>query len=300
MNLTFGICWIEDQASDAEVEAVEQAVRASGFEPSITRIEKEAEIRSFALRQEHFHDYELILLDLNLGAGLRGNDLAPNIRQSFRSTPILFYSARAEVDLRQLMADQLVEGAYCVHRDRLAVRVEELVGHLSPALNRLAGMRGLAARVVAECDKELRDILAHYAESLGMENTILRSLKQRVDEICLAQNQSVQNIDTVNDLVNHHGVTSGVLYNEVREIVRRNSPSDEIRTTLRAVRDYQNQVIKRRNILAHALEERTENGWEIAAQVTGGVLTIQDFERYRTDFMANLTNLRKLASLIKG
>lgn len=71
MSLNFGICWIEDQASDAEVEKVADAVRASGFEPLIERIEKEDDIREFAARQNHHQDFDLILLDLNLGRGLR-------------------------------------------------------------------------------------------------------------------------------------------------------------------------------------------------------------------------------------
>ena len=106
MNLTFGICWIEDQAGDAEVAAVEEAVRNCGFEPELERLEREDDIREFARRQEHFQDYDLILLDLRLGAGLRGDDLAQEVRNRFRSTPILFYSAEDVRILRRAMADR--------------------------------------------------------------------------------------------------------------------------------------------------------------------------------------------------
>ena len=126
MNLTFGICWIEDQASDAEIEAVEEAVRANGFEPEMCRIETQDKIREFAKQQQNFYDFDLILLDLMLGEGLRGDDLAPEVRGAFRSTPILFYSAENEHRLRGRMAEKLVEGVYCTHRDRLPERVGEL------------------------------------------------------------------------------------------------------------------------------------------------------------------------------
>ena len=110
MNLNFGICWIEDQASDAEVQAVEEAVRDCGFEPELERIEREEDIRQFAQRQEHFQEFDLILLDLRLGAGLHGDELAPQVRRRFRSTPILFYSAEEVGELRRKMAARFVEG----------------------------------------------------------------------------------------------------------------------------------------------------------------------------------------------
>ena len=90
MNLTFNICWIEDQASDAEIDDIKNAIRQNGFEPEIERIETEDQIKEFATKQHHFHDYELILLDLALGDGLRGNKLAKNVRHHFPSTPLLF------------------------------------------------------------------------------------------------------------------------------------------------------------------------------------------------------------------
>jgi DNA-binding NarL/FixJ family response regulator len=159
MNLTFNVCWIEDQASDAEVDAIKTAIRANGFDPEIQRVETEEEIRAFAQQQHHYYDFELILLDLRLGDGLRGNDLAKDVRRQFPSTPLVFYSGVDEGSLREMMFKAGIEGVYCVHRDRLAVRVSELVRDLSPALNRLNSMRGLAAQVVADCDQQLRQIL---------------------------------------------------------------------------------------------------------------------------------------------
>ena len=178
MNLTFGICWIEDQASDPERDAVARAVRANGFEPNIDPVETEEDIRAFADRQHHFQDYDLILLDLRLGDGLRGDELAPAVRQSFRSTPILFYSAVPEQDLRRSMAEKAVDGVYCTSRVMLSTRVQHLVSDLTPALNRLSGMRGLAARVVAECDQDFREIILHLSEEHGSEADIVESFKR--------------------------------------------------------------------------------------------------------------------------
>lgn len=300
MNLTFGICWIEDQASDAEVEAVEEAVRGNGFEPQIERVEDQPDIESISHRQHHFQDFDLILLDLRLGDGLRGDDLAPEIRQAFRSTPILFYSAQDEDSLRRMMAAKLVEGAYCAHRDRLSIRVGELVSDLSPALNRLSSMRGLAARIVAECDQELRLILVHLAGQVVTEETIVNSLKERIRSSGEEQFGRISQIQELASLLDDHAVTSGALFHETRDLLRKNSQSDEILAILRSIKNYPNDILNRRNTLAHALEERTENGWRIVRRGSSKPLTVADFQRYRSGFLSHLRLLRDMRGLLVG
>jgi CheY-like chemotaxis protein len=298
MSLHFGICWIEDQASDAEVGRIEAAVRGSGFEPMIERVEQQAEIRAFAERQTHHQDFDLILLDLNLGGGLRGDELAGQVRAAFRSTTILFYSAEDEASLRDRMAEQRVEGVYCVHRDRLAPRVGELVGHLAPALNRLSSMRGLAARVVAECDQDFRAILAHLGNA-GAGDDIAESLRQKVRDAATKQADTVNALGTLEDLLGSHALHSGALYLEVKERARAQG-GDELLSIVRKLnKGYLAQVINRRNTLAHALEARTETGWQIVRSA-GDPVTVADFPRYRAEFQTQLGLVRRLREILVG
>lgn len=296
MSLHFGICWIEDQASDAEVERVEAAVRASGFEPLIERIEQQEDIRAFAERQTHHQDFDLILLDLNLGAGLRGDELAQQVRAAFRSTTILFYSAEDESNLRDRMATQKVEGVYCIHRDRLATRVGELVSHLSPALNRLSSMRGLAARIVAECDQDFRAILSHLGNG-GAADGIADSLRQRVNDAAAAQKETLDELGSLDDLLASHVVHSGALYLEVKERARLQGGDELLAIVRKLHRGYLSQVINRRNTLAHALEERTDAGWQIARSA-GDPVTVADFPRYRKEFQTQLELVRRLRTIL--
>lgn len=298
MSLHFSICWIEDQASAAEIEQIEAEVRRSGFEPFIERVESQEDIRSFAARQTHFHDFDLILLDLNLGGGLRGDHLASQVRSAFRSTTILFYSAEDEVKLRDRMAEAKVEGVYCVHRDRLAARVGELVSHLSPALNTLSSMRGLAARVVAECDHDFRAILALLAEK-GASEDIFASLKARVQHSASKQVESIETIGSLDELLGSHIVHSGALYYETKDRVSEHS-NDEVLAIVRKLhKGYLSQVINRRNTLAHALEVRGEDGWKIV-RMEGDPVTVEDFPRYRTEFQSQLASVRRLRALLEG
>ena len=302
MNLTFGICWIEDQASGAEVEAVEAAVRNCGFEPELVRIETEEQIREFANLQEHFHDYDLILLDLRLGAGLRGDDLAPGVRNRFRSTPILFYSAEDEQKLRRMMAEKLIDGVYCAHRNGLAGRVGELVADLTPALNRLSGMRGLAARIVAVCDDEFRKILLHWGRDPLVEAEIVESIRNSAGESNERQRERIAEIDGLEDLLEDHASSSGLLFDEVYARARGMElpDPDEVGAIRRDIRGYPQRVLSVRNVLSHALEERTEAGWRIAQRDPNPDLTVHDFETYRSDFLSHLRNVRRLRELLVG
>ena len=281
MNLTFGICWIEDQATDVETRLLETAVRECGFEPKIVRGHTDEEIRGFATRQEHFHDFDLILLDLTLGDGRQGDDLAPAIRRDFRSTPILFYSAAEERSLREMMAEKLVDGVYCAQRNSLAVRVSELITDWSPALNRLPGMRGLAAQVVAECDQEFREILNHLAGGENVEADLVRSLKDRVKAAGHKSYENIKDIDTVANLLTHRSVSSGNLFNEVKDRIGDEGQSDQIKAVRRELRSYPNKMLERRNLLAHALEKRGPSGWTIVRPDASADLTASDFQRYR-------------------
>ncbi len=298
MSLYLGICWIEDQAHEAEIDRVEIAVRNAGFEPLIERIETADEIREFAKRQNHHQDFDLILLDLNLGDGLRGDELASQVRSAFRSTTILFYSAEDESTLRTRIAEQRVEGVYCINRDRLAARVEELVGHLSPSLNRLSSMRGLAARIVAECDQEFRAILM----KLGGEDTaneIVVSLRNRVVEAAGVQVQSVEKLETLQELLASHYVHSAALFNEVKDRATKRGGDELLAIVRNLKKNFLSQVINRRNTLAHALEERTNTGWHIVRD-GGDPVTVADFTRYRREFATQLGKVRRVRDILIG
>lgn len=297
MNLTLGICWIEDQASEAEVEAVENAVRASGFEPEIQPIRTGPEIEEFARQQAHFQDFDLILLDLKLGGRMSGDDLALEIRRSFRFTPILFYSAVPEESLRKMMADKRVEGAYCAHRASLPQRVGELVSDLSPALNDLSGMRGLAARVVAECDQEFRAILRHLATTLS-EDALIEGLKSRYEKDSQEWLAEINSTTDLAGLIDHRGISSNLLFRAVYSHLDQLDLSDAIRDKRRSIRKYPELVLSRRNILSHGLEERSPEGWRIVRRGSGGDLTAEDFRTFRTDFLAHLHHLRELRELL--
>ena len=301
MNLNFGVCWIEDQPHSTEIAAIEDAIRRNGFDPYVDIVKTDSEIQKSAQKQEQFHDFHLILLDLRLGSGRRGDDLASDIRLAFRSTPIIFYSAEDEDTLRRLIADQRVEGVYCAHRQRLAERVGQLVSDLSPALNRLSGMRGLVSGIVAECDQEFRAILRHWADNVFPETDLIASLKERAQSAGAQGLETMESVEDLNDLLNQRAVSSALLFQEVFHGLKRLDPApDPVLDKRFSLRDYLQKILGVRNVLAHGLEERTAHGWRIGQGGSRPDLTADDFGRFRSDFQSHLRDVRELRELLVG
>lgn len=297
MNLKLGVCWIEDQPSNAETEAVEDAIRACGFEPAVEVVKDQDEILACARQQRTFQEYELILLDFMLGGDLNGDELAASIRQDFRSTPILFYSVMPVDQLRTRMAEQGVDGVYCAARRDLANKVGELVSDLAPRLNRLSGMRGLAAQVVAECDEELRTILRTLTANMP-EKELVQSLTRRARKAGTAQLKQLDKLTQLDELLGSIAISSVMLIREVKAQLE-TSASVQIQDHLYELRDYEKDILGRRNVLSHAIEERTEEGWRISTKRSDMAdLTVDQFEEYRFDFLRYKECARRLRELV--
>lgn len=294
MNLTFKICWIEDQSDEMQKHSIEEAVQNSGFEPELKLVRTEEEIEQFARQQENYYDFSLVLLDLNLGNNLRGDELALNVRNSFRSTPILFYSAQEVQYLRKLISDKQIEGVFCAHRENLKRRVEELILDLTPLLNQLTGMRGLAASIVAECDKEFRIIIRHIGEERNLKESVIKAINTEFEK---RKNVDISKIKDLNKLLNHSAISSRMLFRVACNLIgedENNLQTEDIRTIRLAIERYNEHVLEIRNKLAHVPEERTDNGWVIPRRRPNRDLTVQDFKEYRADLRWYLTHIRQL------
>lgn len=302
MNLKFRVIWVEDNHSAAEQEQIAQGIRQAGFEPEFVVDIDGSRIEELARHQAIYADYDFLLLDLNLANGVKGDELASEIRRRFRSTPMLFYSREPVDDLRQRMLRRSVEGVFCAGRDQMPTRVVEMVQDLASSANRLAGMRGLAARVVADCDAELRGIIRLTQEQGHQIDG--RSLCDHLDEVVEQSAEYAAGLYRgcpAGDLEARLGsfaVTSMHLYKVVARIVRdrRNAvaglPARRSRLT-----NYEREVLSPRNTFSHAIEDEGPDGWRIETRGPEG-LTVADFPRLRRDFLEHLENLRAIQRLL--
>jgi len=158
-------------------------------------------------------------------------------------------------------------------------------------------MRGLAAQVVADCDQQLRQILLHYGRTSEKAAEISESIKTKVIAFSEAQREKLDTFNSLEELIHGLPVSSGILFSEAKERARSENGADEARELLRSLKNYPNKVLFRRNTLAHALEERTDDGWIIHRE-GGKPLTREDFERYRAEFLSHHRDVYALRELL--
>ncbi len=308
MNLDLGILWIEDSFSEQEEEALRRRVQEAGFVARIETIPNSEGIEALARGHQLYHLYDLILLDYRL-KDENGDELAPKIRGLFPSTTILFYSGSAqEGELRRKIADKEVEGVYCSARERFIDRAGALIDQTARSLDRLSGMRGLAMRVVAECDELMRvavmSMAARDSACEGKSSDLDEDVLQFMADVKHAYEAAV-----LGDLVARletRAVDSAKLFKHFRRLTKiaATSPEafglsaeqvDRLRELRKASAQYDQNVLAKRNILGHVVEVKGENGWVLQGSDD---INIGDFADIRRTFAAHIDALRDMMRLV--
>jgi len=308
MNLDMGILWIEDSFNEQEKNDLERQVAASGFIAKITDIPNGSGIENLAHEHRLYHDFDLILLDYKLKNEF-GDQLAPKIRELFPFTTILFYSGTIEEDnLRIKIAAKRVEGVYCSHRDRFIQRAGQLIDQTARSLDRLSGMRGLAMRIVAECDTLMRsslvamterddecakllpqldEVVAEFIENgrVSYETACIGGIQERLDTMIVDSAKTFGHFRRLTNAAAKNGAAHGLDANQV----------DQLRALRKQSALYDPQVLKRRNVLGHANEVRRDDGWALEGSEE---ITVADFPDIRREFAANIAAIRGICDLI--
>ncbi|ACA15993.1 response regulator receiver protein [Methylobacterium sp. 4-46] len=308
MNLDFGILWIEDSYSAEEEASLRRRIQDAGFIARIEVIPNGNGIEDLGRRHALFHCFDLILLDYKL-RNADGDDLAPRVRQLFPSTTILFYSGNDDEDgLRSKIAAKRVEGVYCSHRQRFIERTGALIEQTARALDRLSGMRGLAMRVVAECDALMKDAVRAMSARAPMCEEKLSELdgdviahlgliKERYEEASRVDLEA--RLDTF-------AVDSAKLFKHFRRLTKLAAANqaafgldsdqiDRLRELRRASAQFDADVLRKRNDLGHAREVEGENGWVLEGSVG---IRVGDFPRIRQVFAGYIDAFREIGSLV--
>lgn len=308
MNLDFGILWIEDSFSVEEEESLKRRVREAGFIARIESIPNSEGIEELARAHGLYHVYDLILLDYKLKKE-DGDDIAPKIRELFPSTTILFYSGSAdEKSLRRKMADKEVEGVYCSARTRFIGRTGMLIEQTARSLDRLSGMRGLAMRVVAECDEIMKSAVLTMSEADPEAETTLEALDQDVLDFIKGMEQSYRSVlgDGISGRLATRAVDSAKLFNHFRRLTKivtrfgeayglTEEQLDRLRELRGASSQYVNNVLKKRNVLGHVVEVKGDEGWVLQGTAE---IAASDYPEIRRQFAVNIDALREMGNII--
>ena len=306
MKLQFGLLWIEDNYSSQEEEAIKSGAADAGFELEITTSKDGSDLDNLADHQRKFHTFDLVLLDLKLAGGVKGDELAPKVRQLFRSTPILFYSGSDEESaLRDRMAKDKIEGVFCASRGNFTKRTSELIQDYAHTFNRLSGMRGLAMEVVAEVDSICRTLILTLAANAELEKEGIEYLEGVVRKQLSKNLDHFPALEGLKMKLDHQAVDSMKIFNTFRHLIKQRLRSlakgeekDRLSGLIQGTGNYDKDVIKVRNVLAHALEKNSDTGWVIHDQNGEPYMTVADFPKHRSRFLQYLRAMREISKIL--
>lgn len=308
MNLDLGILWIEDSYNDQEEQALKRRVQDAGFVARIDNIANSDGIDELARRHQLYHLYDLILLDYRL-KDENGDDLAPRIRRLFPSITILFYSGSAtERELRLKIAGKEVEGVYCSARDRFTDRAGSLIDQTARSLDRLSGMRGLAMRVVAECDDLMKGAVLSMS---GRDPNCANKITDLDDDVVKFMEgiRTAYETSRAGDLstrLETRAIDSAKLFKHFRRLTRivvadptlfglTDGQVERLRELRTTSGQYDPEVLKRRNILGHVVEVQGEQGWVLQGS---DEISVSDFPDIRRAFAAHIDAFREMKLLV--
>lgn len=274
MKLEFSLLIIDDDATDLAKNALgelEEYLNEKGFSlrRSVPTDISEAAIE--ALAQSGGAEFDLVIIDYMLGANAPdGSVAAATFRRLMPYTDIIFYSSSPPGDLLRRLAEESVAGVFVANRnDNLG---ETLVGIAQTIIGKavdLTHMRGIALAEVADMDVVLEDVLVRAFSSAhaAIPATATRTLSRLVD----GGKKRVEKLE---------GYEAG---NEILTVVQSNlmfTLADKYRALSRVAKALgfeeqfgklnEQNIIDKRNLLAHAREGAGQNGTPTLKSIKDG------------------------------
>jgi|GEM_PF-1937196 len=179
MDLKYRILWFDDQPNQAK--GIEDYITARlnelGLTLGVTWVTTfdDSTLNPLILKLRSYSPYDLILVDYDLSAKLKGDALLKKLRNNTNGE-MVFYSAKDVAQLRQLLLLQKVDGIYSLRRDgRLGNEIFAIVESTLRRFFHPNYMRGLVVGSVSELETTFADmimLLLSSCKDMPTENEI--------------------------------------------------------------------------------------------------------------------------------
>ena len=251
------------------------------------------------LNQGQGRAYDLVMIDYNLSqAAEMGNVAAKRLRAALPYTDIIFYSAEPRTELLRLLAQEEVEGVFVADRQDLDERLIGLAHTIIGKVVDLTHMRGLAMAEVADMDvimeRTISDVFTSQCPPLAVVNNTVKKLRRSLEDV-LGKIPTNLDAHDLSALVSHGLVfTSYHKYRSIRRIAKniKNKLPDESLRDLETLSSFRDEILEKRNILAHAKEQATDQDGSAILRSFSEKGDIVINEDWMTDFRASLRKHR--------
>ncbi|TAI97898.1 response regulator [Pectobacterium versatile] len=260
MKLEYKILWFEDQPHNVAgpADGIKDRLYRAGFKLTIEWVKTIGDVNSFIGQLRKKNDFDLILMDWNLGTSIpNGASLAKRVRNNAH-TEIVFYSSAAPNELREAIYKEEIDGVYCTRRDNLISETMAVINTTIKKVLDLNHMRGIVMAVVSDFDNLIDECLhIRYSQQCpqGQENTAIR-IKEKIIQLCKSNLEEIEKIDTtsdVNALLKNRVFSSMIKYQTLKALLSEKIEDRTINNLMSTFTKYEEQVIRPRNILAHAV-----------------------------------------------
>ncbi|AJR23044.1 response regulator [Sphingobium sp. YBL2] len=303
MRLEFKVLWFENQMDGVQqaVAGMRRELAKHGMLLELDQQGDASRLDELSAHQEKFHDYDLVVVDWDLGEGQpKGDEVAERIRNSFGFTDIIFYSGKATDQLRDMVKDRAIDGVYCAPRNGLRNKLIEHVNHVVERLSRLEAMRGLAVVSAGRADEQMREVvrLAHGKMDAEAQSELVAAIDTKVAGAANSHAKAYGKLKDLEGRLASRALNSGILHEvatlSVQKVVATHPACEP---HLAILGTYVEEVIQPRNALGHIVETRDVDGWVIN-YASGKRLDKAGLSKMRKDLSRHLDNFAAISAVL--
>jgi len=271
MNTNFSILWFEDIDEWYQIvkDGLEEYIQSLCFKPIFIRYKSILNVDLNEVVAKN--NFDLVFADLNLDQSDRadkadkGNVAIQLLREKNVLADALFYSNDGIEKIKNVMKSDALEGVYLCLRDEYLFpdKAKQLINKVVKRSEDILNVRGMLMDNVSEFDEDLKDTIKKFI-SLSNQRDIELFDKYAFDKVKeqISENESKANEFKsgfiLNALDNSFLIDSYKLSMIVNKIFKEKYPDY---TKMKNFHEnYNKQILKERNQLAHAKKEPEPNG----------------------------------------
>lgn len=294
MNLEFKLFIIDDNPDGVKqaTEVLREYLKDNGFslQPEYMDFSADLHDRQGVAKGKKC---DLAMVDYNLGSEETGADMAQKLRTEMRYTDIVFYSAQPEVDLLKELADKRVAGVFVATRTQLDEALKGVAETIIGKAIDITHMRGIAMASTADMEVRLDNALERIFSPPELEERLISVRDETFGKIEESNEQIRNNFYKYKDnrdiskLIGDRMFTFNDKYRIISRLVRRlpEADKDEKKAEIAVFQKFVEEVIEKRNKLAHVKEEIVDGKTIFKSAKKKNQITIDDnwMKNYRKD-----------------
>lgn len=304
MRLDFRVLWIDDQQKHIQSfsEGLRIKLKDLGFELFVIPLETIESVDQKMGEHVHHDGIDLVLVDydLGLGKGDGGEQALTKVRKHFPYKEIVFYSATDTEKLRKIAYETKVDGVYFSTRLSLVSDTTQIIEKLLSKVLDIDHMRGVVMSATSDIDFLVEHSLLAVYKRLDIEQqsdfrkAIVAQLEGKLKDWGkdLDKAAGKDNIDAVLKL--RHLFSAADKLNSL--LVELDGWAADGSSYLQKVKAYRDDVVPRRNKLAHVMLKR-ESG-RGATLVGAENWSLDDMTTLRCSLIDHRENFQNIAVLV--